>query len=91
MAEAVASGMPKLKIEECAARRQARIDTGAGRSGVYFIMGVYLSQVYFITDVFYQGCILSRVCFITGVFHHGCILSGVYVITGIFYQGCILS
>lgn len=30
MAKAVASGMPKLKIEECAARRQARIDTGAG-------------------------------------------------------------
>lgn len=29
MAKAVASGMPKLKIEECAARRQARIDTGA--------------------------------------------------------------
>ncbi|KAK0052012.1 methylmalonyl-CoA mutase mitochondrial [Biomphalaria pfeifferi] len=29
MAKAVASGMPKLKIEECAARRQAKIDTGA--------------------------------------------------------------
>ncbi|CAG5120272.1 unnamed protein product [Candidula unifasciata] len=29
MAKAVASGMPKLKIEECAARRQARIDTSA--------------------------------------------------------------
>ncbi len=28
MAEAVASGMPKLKIEESAARRQARIDRG---------------------------------------------------------------
>lgn len=28
MAKAVASGMPKLKIEECAAKRQARIDTG---------------------------------------------------------------
>ncbi|KAL5007647.1 hypothetical protein ScPMuIL_016453 [Solemya velum] len=28
MAKAVASGMPKLKIEECAARRQARIDSG---------------------------------------------------------------
>lgn len=29
MAKAVASGMPKLKIEECAARRQARIDTAS--------------------------------------------------------------
>jgi len=27
MAKAVASGMPKLRIEECAAKRQARIDT----------------------------------------------------------------
>lgn len=34
MAKAVASGMPKLKIEEAAARRQARIDSGKGeRSG----------------------------------------------------------
>jgi len=29
MAEAVATGWPKLKIEECAARRQARIDSGS--------------------------------------------------------------
>ena len=28
MAKAVASGWPKLKIEECAARRQANIDSG---------------------------------------------------------------
>jgi methylmalonyl-CoA mutase len=28
MAKAVASGMPKLRIEECAARRQARVDRG---------------------------------------------------------------
>jgi methylmalonyl-CoA mutase len=28
MAAAVASGWPKLKIEECAARRQAVIDSG---------------------------------------------------------------
>ncbi|XP_066267192.1 methylmalonyl-CoA mutase, mitochondrial-like [Branchiostoma lanceolatum] len=28
MAKAVAEGMPKLRIEECAARRQARIDSG---------------------------------------------------------------
>ena len=30
MAKAVASGMPKLRIEESAARKQARIDSGAG-------------------------------------------------------------
>eukprot|EP00164_Ancoracysta_twista_P002076 GFYU01002737.1.p1 GENE.GFYU01002737.1~~GFYU01002737.1.p1 ORF type:complete len:743 (+),score=244.07 GFYU01002737.1:36-2264(+) len=29
MAKAVAQGMPKLRIEECAARKQARIDSGA--------------------------------------------------------------
>lgn len=32
MAKAVASGWPKLKIEECAARRQAQIDSGYGTS-----------------------------------------------------------
>jgi len=31
MAKAVADGMPKLRIEECAARRQARIDSEAGK------------------------------------------------------------
>jgi len=31
MAKAVAAGMPKLRIEECAARRQARIDSGNGQ------------------------------------------------------------
>lgn len=31
MAKAVASGMPKLKIEESSARRQARIDSGSGK------------------------------------------------------------
>jgi len=30
MTKAVAEGMPKLRIEECAARRQARIDNGKG-------------------------------------------------------------
>ncbi len=30
MAKAVASGMPKMKIEEAAARRQARIDSQSG-------------------------------------------------------------
>ena len=33
MAKAVASGMPKLRIEEAAARKQARIDSGAGMVG----------------------------------------------------------
>ena len=28
MAKAVASGLPKMRIEECAARKQARIDGG---------------------------------------------------------------
>ena len=32
MAKAVATGMPKLRIEECAARKQARIDSGHGTS-----------------------------------------------------------
>lgn len=32
MAKAVASGMPKLRIEESAARRQARIDSGKGKA-----------------------------------------------------------
>lgn len=31
MAKAVAEGIPKLRIEECAARRQARIDSGRNR------------------------------------------------------------
>jgi methylmalonyl-CoA mutase len=30
MAKAVASGWPKLKIEECAAKKQAMIDSGRG-------------------------------------------------------------
>jgi len=30
MAKAVATGMPKLRIEESAAKRQARIDSGQG-------------------------------------------------------------
>lgn len=32
MAEAVAQGWPKLKIEETASKRQARIDSGQGTS-----------------------------------------------------------
>ena len=33
MAKAVVSGMPKLRIEEAAAKRQARIDSGQGGRG----------------------------------------------------------
>ena len=36
MAKAVESGMPKLRIEECAARKQARIDSAQGT--VYMLM-----------------------------------------------------
>ena len=32
MAKAVASGMPKMRIEEAAARKQARIDSGTGNN-----------------------------------------------------------
>ena len=31
MAKAVVKGIPKLRIEECAAKRQARIDSGKSR------------------------------------------------------------
>jgi methylmalonyl-CoA mutase len=34
MAKAVASGMPKLRIEESAAKKQARIDSGQGMSHI---------------------------------------------------------
>lgn len=44
MAKAVASGMPKLRIEECAAKRQARIDSGAGKYMLSF--GERSPQVY---------------------------------------------
>jgi methylmalonyl-CoA mutase len=39
MAKAVASGMPKLRIEECAARRQAKIDSGKGMAK-YMVHGI---------------------------------------------------
>lgn len=35
MARAVAEGIPKLRIEECAARRQARIDSGTKEKHSY--------------------------------------------------------
>lgn len=31
MVKAVAAGLPKLRIEECAAKRQARIDSDEGK------------------------------------------------------------
>lgn len=34
MAKAVAQGMPKLRIEECSARKQARIDGGSGKKKI---------------------------------------------------------
>jgi len=37
MAKAVASGWPKLKIEECAAKRQAMIDSGRGKEVLDFL------------------------------------------------------
>jgi len=42
MAKAVASGMPKLRIEECAAKKQARIDSGVGGT-ISFIIIVFIS------------------------------------------------
>lgn len=39
MAKAVAEGIPKLRIEECAARRQARIDSGAEENTPAFHCG----------------------------------------------------
>ena len=38
MAKAVTAGMPKLRIEECAARRQARIDSGSGELNLIIIV-----------------------------------------------------
>lgn len=38
MAKAVASGMPKLRIEESAAKRQARIDSGQGWRRFLFVI-----------------------------------------------------
>ena len=40
MAKSVASGYPKLKIEECAARKQAAIDAGKGRTHTIFFIAV---------------------------------------------------
>lgn len=42
MAKAVAEGIPKLRIEECAARRQARIDSGKRKEKSLYI-SMYIS------------------------------------------------
>ena len=46
MAKAVAAGMPKLRIEECAAKRQARIDSSTGKHHQYcwFLIGTCFSK-----------------------------------------------
>lgn len=45
MAKAVASGMPKLRIEECAAKRQARIDTSQGSRKQFYCRGEIFMHV----------------------------------------------
>ena len=45
MAKAVATGMPKLRIEECAAKRQARIDSGQGRWNTSLTFHFQIQQV----------------------------------------------
>ncbi len=42
MAKAVAQGMPKLRIEECSARKQARIDSGSG----HFPFDLFVCRMY---------------------------------------------
>ena len=46
MAKAVESGMPKLRIEEAAARRQARIDSGQGIERLMFACSTSLTDFY---------------------------------------------
>ncbi len=48
MAKAVASGMPKLRIEEAAARKQARIDAGHGE---FYWFDDYLHWVKYLHNV----------------------------------------
>ena len=55
MAKAVASGWPKLKIEECAARRQANIDSGkeviVGESFFYTIFNKKFTGIYYAWEI----------------------------------------
>ena len=53
MATAVASGMPKLRIEESAAKRQARIDSGQGLFDIYCVL--IQNFFYFILFFFLKG------------------------------------
>jgi len=48
MASAVAGGMPKLRIEECAAKRQAKIDSQNGQCKTLSILEEIMYTVLFI-------------------------------------------
>ena len=50
MAKAVAAGTPKLRIEECAAKRQARIDSGCRNLPLPYYCSPQLYNI---------GCVLS--------------------------------
>ena len=69
MAKAVASGMPKLRIEECAARRQARIDSCQGKP-----VSVISRKSYFYVRYSYVRLLLRHsdvilICMLTTVVH----------------------
>lgn len=57
MAKAIESGIPKLRIEECAAKRQAAIDSCQGYCLFLFIISimtnVILTDPFFIQDHFF--------------------------------------
>lgn len=38
MAKAIEAGLPKLRIEECAAKRQAAIDSCQGEEYIFYIL-----------------------------------------------------
>ena len=62
MAKAVAEGMPKLRIEECAARRQARIDSGSGQYTLLVaVVSYFLVIVLFFSVVSFSLWLLSLV------------------------------
>ena len=60
MAKAVAEGMPKLRIEECAARRQARIDSGSGQ----YVVGCHCFILFCYCVVFVVVVVACRCCLI---------------------------
>ena len=47
MAKAVEAGVPKLRIEECAARRQARIDNASGRGSWLFFLFLFFKHLFY--------------------------------------------